>query len=300
MMKSGFGYKQKLAEIFGKIGLLDILLFTQTHIFHRKSIRVIAYHATEEKDINLFKKQLHFLRHHFSNVTLDDLDEFMHNHVWKKDKPGIILSFDDGIENNYRIAAPILEELGFTGWFFTPINFVLCERKEQDHFAVERDIFGGRDPEHTEIQAMSAEQLRILEKRGHVIGSHTRSHHRFVGTDTEEALTYEIEDSKRQLEKILGHTVSTFCYPGGEEEHYTADAAAHIKKAGYLNAFMLNSALITYKTDPFEIQRSNVEPSWSLNLLKFQISGLMDLLYLFRRRRVHKKISISLDGGKSF
>ena len=39
-------------------------------------------------------------------------------------------------------------------------------------------------------------------------------------------------------------------------------------------------------TSPLHLDRTNIESSWTLDVVQFQISGLMDLLYLPKRKRV--------------
>jgi len=61
-----------------------------------------------------------------------------------------------------------------------------------------------------------------------------------------------------------------------------------IRRAGYRFSFMTNNAPLRPGDDPLHIQRTNVEAGWSLDVLRFQLSGVMDLAYAPKRRRVDR------------
>ena len=82
--------------------------------------------------------------------------------------------------------------------------------------------------------------------------------------------------------------VEIFCWCGGEENTYTSEAQKMIKDAGYCYGFMTNSLPVFMDTEKFQIQRSNVEDTWGISLLKFQISGFMDYRFKAKRQRVNK------------
>jgi hypothetical protein len=51
---------------------------------------------------------------------------------------------------------------------------------------------------------------------------------------------------------------------------------------------MTNNFVNRPDTHPLQLQRTNIESENPLWLVKFQLSGLMDLLYLGKRRRVNR------------
>lgn len=239
----------------------------------RPFIRAVNYHATPAENRDQFRRHLEFYREHYCDVTYDDLCGLLEQGMWTKPKPGLLLSFDDGYRDNATVAAPLLEEFGFTGWFFVPACFA----------ADGHDGTGGNQPPRP---TMTIEQLRALAAR-HVVGSHTRTHCRLRESVGEERLRREIVDSKAELAALLGREVETFCWVGGEEDTYCEAAARFVKEAGYRFAFMTNSAPTTPRTHPLQIQRSNIETEYPLSLVKFQLAGLMDVLYAPKRRRVN-------------
>lgn len=230
-------------------------------------IRVVNYHGTPDKYSGIFCRQLEFYKQNFSPVSKDDLSEFFISGQWHKKKPGLIISFDDGLRSNYLYAAPLLELYGFIGWFFVCPGLLAKEpRRNQRH--------------------MSWGELRDLSKR-HVIGCHTYSHKRLHNNLLYTVMLDEICNSKEFLERELNQEIDLFCWVGGEEENYCTDAAKIIPESGYKYSFMTNCAPVTPSTDPFQIQRTNIESNWPLHLVLFYLSGLVDILYFGKRRRVN-------------
>jgi peptidoglycan/xylan/chitin deacetylase (PgdA/CDA1 family) len=134
---------------------------------------------------------------------------------------------------------------------------------------------------------MSWDELKDLSVK-HVIGSHTFTHHRMNIKDSDDILKKEIINSKLLIEKKLNSEVDIFCWVGGEERTYTKKAAKYIDKAGYSYSFMTNTYPITKKTDSLQLQRTNIESFFPLEVVKFQLCGLLDLYYSFKRYRVNR------------
>jgi peptidoglycan/xylan/chitin deacetylase (PgdA/CDA1 family) len=109
------------------------------------------------------------------------------------------LTFDDGLLDAYEHAFPLLERFGMKATFF-PIAGAIGRRTDSD-------VFGP-------LRHASAEHLREIAARGHEIGSHSLTHADLTFLDREE-LERELRDSKRILEDILGHAVTSLSFPYG-------------------------------------------------------------------------------------
>ena len=134
--------------------------------------------------------------------------------------------------------------------------------------------------------AMNWKEMRQLDKN-HVIGCHTKSHQRRVAAIKKTQIYQEIVVSKKIIADKLGHPIDIFCWVGGEENSYSAQGAKAIREAKYKYSFMTNCMPIKINTNPYQLQRNNVETSFSINLVKFILSGIMDLLYIPKRKRVN-------------
>ncbi len=111
-----------------------------------------------------------------------------------------VLTFDDGFEDFYTTAWPILDEYGFTATVFQVVG-----RIGQD-----TDWEGQSGPRAGRL--MTWAQLRELTERGITIGSHTMTHPRLTTLDADTARD-ELARSKQELEAQLGRAVDYFSYP---------------------------------------------------------------------------------------
>lgn len=236
-------------------------------------IRVVNYHDISPEHVSNFEAHLSYYSRHFINVDEKMLRGFLNGTRWPHTKPGLILTFDDGMRSHYEIAAPLLEKFDFTGWFFVPAGWIAERMGSNSNVA---------DGQRT----LTLEQVRYLDQR-HVVGCHTETHCRLTADVSAEKLQFEILGSKSSFKEILGHDVNIFCWVGGEEFSYSKPAADLVKQ-DYDISFMTNNAVVRPTTNPLQIQRTNIEAENPLSLLRFQLSGLMDIIYSPKRSRVNR------------
>ncbi len=233
-------------------------------------IRIINYHSVPEESRHQFEKQIVWFLNHFEGCDKEKLVRFLKGEYTFSSRPGIIFTFDDGFLDNYTVAYPVLKKHNTVGMFM-----------------VSPALIGKKNAGESCMDYMSEDQISDLCTNGNEICSHTSTHHRMNTEDTAEILIYEIEDSRKALEKILGHEVDVFCWCGGEDGTYTKEAAQMIRKY-YRYGMMTNSFPIRPDTDVFQLDRSNIEASWSIALVKFQIAGFIDFKLKNKRQRVHE------------
>ncbi len=270
------GIKRAGAKIFDSLGINNFGFQLQKRLF-TPFIRAVNYHIILPEDAASFENHLKYYSENFVSVDLPTLENFLQTGIWQHSRPGLILSFDDGHRSHFKIAAPILEKYDFIGWFFVPIGLM---NLKTNYFSSEDEKTAARET------ALTDEQLKYLDTR-HIVGSHTETHCRLQKTVPLDRLELEINGSQKKMEAILGHPVSTFCWVGGEEESYSREAANLIKKS-YNYSFMTNNSVIKPSENPLQLQRTNVEAENPLWLLRFQLSGLMDVFYASKRNRVNK------------
>ena len=119
------------------------------------------------------------------------------------------------------------------------------------------------------------------------MGCHSETHNRLAENLGPERLKYETIGAKESLGKLLEHPVDMFCWVGGEEESYSKTASDYIRQA-YKLGFMMNMSIVRPGTERFQLQRNNIEGDYPLWLVRFQISGIMDVVYYPKRKRVNK------------
>lgn len=257
--------KNITARILGSMMVTNISFNLLNLLLKNKYIRVINYHNVQSSNILNFKRQLEYYHRHYYSVSLYEFESFLFDLDWPHKRPGIIVTFDDGDKSHIKIVAPILDKYGFQGWFFVPVALL-------------------GQPGY-----LSNSDLRLMDKN-HNIGSHTNMHLRLKKDTPAPILNFEIFTSKLILEDILGHEVKSFCWVGGELGSYSKNAYECIKKTGYKYAFMTNSYPVRFNTDHYILQRTNIEASWPLGLVKLQLSGLIDLFYTPKRLYINRII----------
>ena len=109
-------------------------------------------------------------------------------------------TFDDGLQDHYNIAAPLLEKFGFRGTFFI-IPIKVPETSVQV-YSKKPGEWGG----------ISWSQLKEMLHNGHEIGNHSMSH-RSLKNLNDTILLKEIEDSWQKIKDKTGVAPLTFCYP---------------------------------------------------------------------------------------
>lgn len=280
--------KQHLARAFDALGLNTAALALQRRCAS-PYFRILYYHDIAPAQVGAFERQLALFREHFEPATPADLHAFLEGGTWPHAKPGLILTFDDGLRSHFEVAAPALEQYGFQGWFFIPIGLLTLPADQQPEAARQHLVLHQHDIERDPRIFLSPEQLRELGRR-HVIGCHTSTHVRLATHLQAATLDAEILEAKRSLEAMLGRSVDSFAWVGGEESAYSNAAARRIESA-FRYVFTTNTRRIRRTATRLELDRTHIEASFPLPLVRFQLGGFTDLRYARKRRRVARVLS---------
>lgn len=112
-----------------------------------------------------------------------------------------LLTFDDGGLSALSAIAPSLERRGWVGHFFIATDYIGC------------------------AGFVDAAQLRELVSRGHVVGSHSRTHPLRMASLTRDQLREEWKSSVGRLADILGAAPTVASVPGGGLSRPVIDTA---------------------------------------------------------------------------
>jgi len=108
-----------------------------------------------------------------------------------------------------------------------------------------------RDRELCEQDRLTDEQVRVLDEQFE-IGAHTMSHRHLTALKPEDAWR-EVVESKAHLERVVGHSVTSFCYPAGKHKKRHAQMA---RDAGFALARTVRRFVCRAPKDPFEMHTS--------------------------------------------
>lgn len=171
----------------------------------------------------MFLKQVTYLRKHYRIASLEQaLAMLERNSVTA---PTVVLTFDDGYEDNFLGLRAIVEETG------VPVTFFLCPQ----HVAERRPFVHDVQHQQPGFLPFTRDQVVYLSRNGVEIGSHTRSHFDCGSTD-EAALRDEIAGSKADLEAWVKKEIRYFSFPGESPENMSR-AAVNLAKQNYRYVF---------------------------------------------------------------
>ncbi len=160
-----------------------------------------------------------------------------------------VLTFDDGLLDNYEVVFPLLQHYGMVGTFYCVPGYDQVTRWV--HPVTQRWSDTPLPGYSIPFASVNARQRDEMARHGMEIGCHTYSHRKLTHLPVDQ-LHYEIVTSKDILEQQLGRPVETFCYPNGR---YNAQIAAVVRQAGYLGACSTIPGYYRPHGNPFAINR---------------------------------------------
>ncbi|HMM22975.1 MAG TPA: polysaccharide deacetylase family protein [Selenomonadales bacterium] len=183
-------------------------------------VPVLNYHQVNNEAHNSltlssseFEDQMAYLaKSGYTSISPEQLVDYLQ---YGKELPPnpILITFDDGYEDNYRVAYPILRKYHFTATIFLITDFV------------------GNNGRY-----LTWKQVREMRDNGFDFESHTLSHI-LLSNATDEEIRSQLVKSKEALEWRLGQKVEYLAYPGGAYDQQVVKLA---KEAGYRAAFTID------------------------------------------------------------
>lgn len=149
------------------------------------------------------------------------------SHLEDYDKP-VILTFDDGYEDNYTNLFPLLQKYHVKATIFV----IGSAPNNQQHMATEK-----------QIREMSTSGLVSIQ-------SHSYTHPDLDGLGYDET-KYELEQSKKIITRIAGKEPIVLCYPTGKYNDYTLQLGPDY----YMFGIKMNGGLYNTSANPFLVNR---------------------------------------------
>ncbi len=218
-----------------------------------KSIPVLMYHSiTYEKGnpicipIETFKEQMRYLKDNgYHTITLMDLYKYLMRQKAIPEK-SVVLTFDDGYENNYTAMFPVLKNFAFKATIF-----VITSNIDKYH------------------RFLTSKQLLEMDKYGVDIESHTVNHNNLKMLSKDKQLKTLIQ-SKKDLKKVLNKEINFFAYPYGR---YNKNAIEAVKEAGYTMAFTTDDSWASKNDGILSLHRVDINLFRDMNAFITGISN---------------------------
>jgi len=190
-----------------------------------------------------FAEQMAYLHAYgYTPMTVTQYVDATKKHL--PEKP-VVLTFDDGMEDFFTGALPILTRYSFPATLYITTAFVggTCSWLR-------------REGESARLM-LTWEQIAQIQASGIECSAHSHTHPQLDMLSSSMAQD-EIVASKQILEEHLGQRVTSFAYPYG---YYTITTQRLAQAAGYTSACAVKHAMNAEETDPFALTRLMVKAS---------------------------------------
>ena len=192
-----------------------------------------------------FAWQMKFLKkHRYHVIDFDTLvDGLKRGHVFARDT--VVIQFDDGYEDNYTNAFPVLKK-----YRFPAMEFLISDKVGTPGF-------------------LTWDQVREMDAQDFKAGAHTR-HHVYLPDVSPDVARDEIFGSKKVIEDHLGHRIDYFCYPSGG---FTEELEGVVEEAGFKAAVTTNRGKDCLNRDLFALRRVHMKNKDNALVLWAKLSG---------------------------
>lgn len=221
-----------------------------------------------------FKRSIGWLKFlGFQTLTFSELSAFRKG---QKDfshfptKP-LILTFDDGYQDNITNADPILKTCHFKAQIFLladpNINSNIWDQNSES--TTSKDLL------------VSGKDRQQWNKTNFEIGSHGLNHKRMPPMTSSEKM-FELTESKQQLESEFLKPINVFAYTFGDTN---SECASACEAAGYEYGLNTDTGGLLIEENPYSIFRVNIFPDESLFTLWKKTSCWYRKYYFSKRQR---------------
>lgn len=209
---------------------------------------VLMYHSVDYNKIFFtvkpedFQKQTaHLFKKKYSVISLARSVEMIKNKE-KIPSKTLVLTFDDGFEDNYFNVFPILKKYNFPATIFLATDFIGKEKKSES-----TGIF---------LKTLHWEQIKEMHDSDLIdFEPHTCSHRELTKISLQEAVK-EITESKKVLEDNLQKSCRFFAYPRGR---YNRAIINILKENNFLAALTVKPGRARTTCDLLELPRQSVD-----------------------------------------
>lgn len=266
-----------IGSIFYYTGFVNLVRFLRRKILNRGRLIILMYHrisAPQNGNAHLcvspfnFERHLQYLSKNFNLISLDELSNYIEKRMYPK-RDSVLLTFDDGWEDNYTNAFPLLKKYKAPALIFLVSGFIGKEEMLKSN----------------QIREMANSWIKFGS--GIVFGAHSRTHSRLSWLNPEE-IKREILDSKAEVEAIVNTQVVSFAYPYGLQDDFDHTVTGILEESGFSYVFTAMKMGDTLKGSKFLIPRKGIADFY-LPAFVSKIEGIFDFPYalcgLFKRNK---------------
>jgi peptidoglycan/xylan/chitin deacetylase (PgdA/CDA1 family) len=151
---------------------------------------------------------------------------------------------------------------------------------DRDSCLAELERVCGRPPLASDDRArydfLTWDDVKAMATEGAEFGSHTVTHP-IMSTIDDQALAWEVEHSRQDVESHLQRPCLTFAYPNGQPGDFGDRERGALAGAGYAVAFKLFGGLNPSLADPLALDRVNITRGVSPAMFNVMVTGTLRL-----------------------
>jgi len=264
---------------------LEISYQKQIVLKIKKDLPILMYHKVVKDEseggvhgthvtIKQFDDHMKILKSEgYEVITFKDLENNKFKSRFNKGKKQIMITFDDGYEDNYTNAFPILKKYGFSAVIYLVSHLNYNKWDVENIHNPEKEFF-----------MMNRGQIKEMQEYGIEFGGHTKTHVKLSRVEPEVARE-EILESTEVLEELLGEKMISFAYPYGDLNERVKKLA---EEAGYKFAVATDSGSVCFSDDLFQIRRIGIFPNITNFGFKRKIKGNYNFIKVKREEKSKK------------
>jgi len=248
----------------------------------RSAVPVLMYHSISDADESgtfayyrtatspaVFAAHMSFLKEH-GYTTLGLAQVAQRLDLQQDCSESVAITFDDGYEDCFRNAFPVLQQCGFTATVFLPTNFIGEASRTAGSMPIRRFLHGK--------PCLTWGEVREMYRSGIGFGSHTVTHAHLRDLETHNVFD-QLTLSKAHIEQELGCTVDSFAYPYAfpeEDAAFVESLRACLTQAGYRYGVCTSVGRVDRAADRLFMRRLPMNSCDDLALFTAKLCGAYD------------------------
>lgn len=232
--------------------------------------RILMYHMISEPKSGAefnglrvspsqFERQLAWFKsNNWRFVTMDELHEQSADLAAKT----VALTFDDGFEDNYTNAFPLMKKYGAKGTLY-----LVADRHDRDWSTLKKAHHNNGELKN-EAKLSDQQVSEMIDSGVFELGGHTDTHANLSKLSVEAKQT-EIATTKTKLEDLFDTTITSFAYPFGI---YSAEDVSVVEQAKFKTAVTTANGISRNTTQhPMELPRLKISGKDSFLAFKLRV-----------------------------
>ena len=214
---------------------------------------IICYHCIKDEPwphlrpakVADFENQMQYLSKAYNPISLERIAQCIQNGTSLPTKT-IAVTFDDGYQDNYKNAYPIIKKYSIPATIFLTTGFIgtgEIPAWDKGYYKSEETLM------------LSWDQVREMSDNGISFGSHTLTHP-FLTRIPRKQAQREIRLSKDIIEQQIGKPVTTLVYPSGD---FNSEIRGIVKEAGYSAAVSTIAGHNSAYDDVYALKRNVIQ-----------------------------------------